>query len=163
MKEHFSKKEVLEKIVPVIENTAMRYNLIPIEISLEKENAHWFLRIFIYCNDHPVNHQDCENISRSLGDLLDELIPFKYYLEVSSPGLDKRLKSKIEYQIFKGHSVIVKVKNSIDAELTKTFKGKLIDYNDAFGLKIFSYETQKEYLIELDNLFSIRLNDIEEI
>lgn len=163
MKEHFNKKEVLEKITPVIENTAMRYNLIPLEISLEKENNHWFLRIFIYCMEHPVNHQDCENISRSLGDMLDELIPFKYYLEVSSPGLDKRLKSPLEYQIFKGHSVVVKVKNGIDPELNKTFTGKLVDYNDSFGVKIFAYETQKEYDINLDNLFSIRLNDIEEI
>ena len=163
MKEHFHKKEVLEKIAPVIENTAMRYNLIPLEVSLEKENGHWFLRIFIYCMEHPVNHQDCENISRSLGDLLDELIPFKYYLEVSSPGLDKKLKSPIEYQIFKGHSVVVKLKNQVEDELPKTFKGKLIDYSETFGLKIFSYETQKEYVLTLDNIFSIKLNDIEEI
>jgi len=74
--------------MPVIENTAMRYNLIPLEVSFEKESGHWFLRIFIYSSDHPVNHSDCEHITRGLGDLLDELIPFKYYLEVSSPGLD---------------------------------------------------------------------------
>ena len=90
MKEHFNKKEILSAIIPVIENTAMRYNLIPIEISFEKENGHWFLRIFIYSNDHPVNHKDCENVTRSIGDMLDEIIPFKYYLEVSSPGLDKK-------------------------------------------------------------------------
>ena len=163
MKEHFNKKEVLEKIIPVIENTAMRYNLIPLEVSFEKENGHWFLRIFIYCMEHSVNHQDCENISRSLGDMLDELIPFKYYLEVSSPGLDKKLKTPLEFQIFKGHSVNVKLKNQIDEELEKTFKGKLIDYNDSFGLKIFAYDTQKEYEIDPENIFTIRLNDIEEL
>lgn len=163
MKKTFSKKEVLEKINPVIENTAIRYGLIPLEVSLEKENGHWFLRIFIYATDHPVNHHDCENISRSLGDLLDELIPFKYYLEVSSPGLDKKLKSPIEYQVFKGHNVTVKVKLPLDDTLPKTFKGKLVDYNDAFGLKIFAYDNETEYEIKTDNLFSVRLNDIDEI
>lgn len=163
MKEHFNKKEILEKITPVIENTAMRYNLIPIEISFEKENGHWFLRIFIYSNDHPVNHKDCENITRSIGDMLDELIPFKYYLEVSSPGLDKKLKSKREYEIFKGHNVLIKVKTPIEENLNKTFTAKLVDYNDSFGLKVFVYDLEKEFEISLDNIFTVKLNDIEEI
>ena len=38
MREHFNKKEIIEKLLPVVENTAMRYNLIPLEVSLEKEN-----------------------------------------------------------------------------------------------------------------------------
>ncbi len=163
MKKTFNKKEVLEAITPVIENTAMRYDLIPIEISLEKENNHWFLRIFIYSNNHPVNHLDCEHISHSLGDMLDEIIPFKYYLEVSSPGLDKRLKSTREYQIFKGHNVIVKLKEKLENMESKTFKGKIYDYNDGFGLKIYSNETKLIHTIDLDNVFSVRLNDIEEL
>ncbi len=161
MKKTVSKKEIIEKITPVIENTGVRYNLIPLEISFEKENGQWFLRIYIYSFDHPVNHKDCENISHSLGDLLDEIIPFKYYLEVSSPGLNKRLKSKLEYQIFKGHSVIIKVKNPIDSDINKTFKGIIKDYNDAYGLKVSVGE--REFEIPADNLFSVRLNDIEEI
>ncbi len=163
MKEHFNKKEVLQKLIPVINNTAMRYNLIPLEVSLEKESGHWFLRIFIYSSDHPVNHRDCENMSHGIGDLPDEIIPFKYYLEISSPGLDKKLKSEIEYNIFKGHNVIVKVKNPIDEDLSKTFKGKIVDYSSTFGIKIYAFDTNKEYEIALDNVFSIRLNDIEEL
>ena len=44
MTQQFNKKQVIEKIMPVIENTAMRHNLIPLEVSFEKENGHWFLR-----------------------------------------------------------------------------------------------------------------------
>lgn len=164
MKEHFNKKETLEKITPVIENTAMRYNLIPLEISLEKESGHWFLRIFIYSSDHPVNHLDCENISRSLGDLLDELIPFKYYLEVSSPGLDKKLKTSLEYKVFEGHNVIVKVKTPLEEGLEKTFKAKLLGYgSEQDSARVLAYPNDKEYEIKKENIFSIRLNDIEEI
>ncbi|MCX4275778.1 MAG: hypothetical protein OSJ27_08390 [Candidatus Gastranaerophilales bacterium] len=156
----FNKKQVLEKIMPVIENTAMRYNLIPLEVSFEKESGHWFLRIFIYSSDHPVNHSDCEHITRGLGDLLDELIPFKYYLEVSSPGLDRRLKSTKEYVIFKGHDVVIKVKEPIDAGYPKKFNAKLLDFNEGPGLKIITEDTQKEYTINTDNIFSVRLNDM---
>ena len=47
MKEHLNRREIIEAITPVIENTAMRYNLIPIEVELEKESGNWFLRIYI--------------------------------------------------------------------------------------------------------------------
>ncbi len=161
MKEHLNKRELIENIAPVIENTAMRYGLIPIEISLEKENGHNFLRIFIYSPDHSVSHLDCENISRSLGDMLDEMLPFKYYLEVSSPGLDRKFKSDREYMIFKGHDVVIKLKNSVDGIEEKTFEAKLIDYNEAFGIKI-EYKGL-EFIVPMEKIHYTKLNDKIEI
>ena len=157
----FNKREVIETIEPVIENTAMRYNLIPLEVALEKENNKWFLRIFIWSADHNVSHLDCENISRSLGDMLDELIPFKYYLEVSSPGLDRRFKSEKEYLIFRGHDVIIKLKNSIPETDLKKFEAKLIDYNESFGIKV-EYNNQI-IIIPMEKIHSTKLNDKIEI
>ena len=161
MKEFTNKRELIETITPVIENTAMRYGLIPLEILLERENNRQFLRIFIYSKDHNVSHLDCENMSRGLGDMLDELIPFKYFLEVSSPGLDRKFKSEKEYIIFKGHDVIIKLKNSVEGITPKTFEAKLIDYNEAFGIKIL-FENQ-EYVIPMEKIHSTKLNDKIEI
>ena len=45
MKQEVNRLEVLEAITPLIENTAMRFNLVPIEIDFSKENHRWFLRI----------------------------------------------------------------------------------------------------------------------
>ena len=161
MKEFLNKRELIETITPVIENTAMRYGLIPLEILLERENNRQFLRIFIYSLDHNVSHLDCENMSRGLGDMLDELIPFKYFLEVSSPGLNRKFKSEKEYIIFKGHDVVIKLKNSIDGISPKTFEAKLLDYNEAFGIKIL-YENQ-EFIIPMEKIHSTKLNDKIEI
>ena len=161
MKDFFNKREVIETITPVIENTAMRYGLITLETLLEKENNRWFLRIFIYSTEHKVSHQDCENMSRGLGDMLDELIPFKYYLEVSSPGLDRKFKSEKEYIIFKGHDVIIKLKNSIEETKEKTFEAQLLDYNEAFGIKVL-YNNQ-EIIIPMEKIHSTKLNDKIEI
>lgn len=157
----FNKRELIETITPVIENTAMRYGLIPLEILLEKENNRNFLRIFIYSTDHNVSHLDCENMSRGIGDMLDELIPFKYYLEVSSPGLDRKFKSEKEYIIFKGHDVLIKLKNSVDGIDSKTFGAKLLDYNESFGIKVL-YEGQ-EFIIPMDKIHYTKLNDKIEI
>ena len=161
MKEFLNKRELIETITPVIENTAMRYGLIPLEILLERENNRQFLRIFIYSKDHSVSHLDCENMSRGLGDMLDELIPFKYFLEVSSPGLDRKFKSEKEYIIFKGHDVIIKLKNSVEGIEPKTFEAKLLDYNESFGIKI-EYENQ-EFIIPIEKIHYTKLNDKIEI
>ena len=161
MKDFFNKKELLETIEPVIENTAMRYGLIPLEILFEKENNRHFLRIFIYSTDHNVSHLDCENMSRGLGDMLDELIPFKYFLEVSSPGLDRKFKSEKEYLIFKGHDIVIKLKNSIPETTEKTLHAKLLDYNQSFGIKV-EYNNQ-ELIIPMDKIHSTKLNDKIEI
>ena len=48
MKQEINRHEVLEKITPLIENTAMRFGYIPIEIEFVKENHRWFLRIYLY-------------------------------------------------------------------------------------------------------------------
>ena len=161
MKEFTNKRELIETITPVIENTAMRYGLIPLEILLERENNRQFLRIFIYSPDHNVSHLDCENMSRGLGDLLDELIPFKYFLEVSSPGLDRKFKSEKEYIIFKGHDVIIKLKNSVEGIEPKTFEAKLLDYNETFGIKV-EYQNQ-EFVIPMEKIHATKLNDKIEI
>ncbi len=171
MKDFFNKKEVIETITPVIENTAMRYGLIPLEISLERENSRWFLRIFIYSTTHNVSHLDCENMSRGLGDLLDELIPFKYFLEVSSPGLDRKFKTEKEYLIFKGHEITIKLKKSlcetVECDIKeKIINAKLLDYNESFGVKILynnkNFENM-ELIIPINQIQSTKLNDKIEI
>ena len=106
MKQDINRYEILEKITPLIENTAVRYNLIPIEIEFVKENHRWYLRIYLYSYDHDITLEDCENVTRSLNDFLDELIPVKYYLEVSSPGLERKFKSDKEFVIFKGRTFL---------------------------------------------------------
>lgn len=155
--ENFSKKEVMQNIYPLIENTCMRFNLIPIEVDFTKESGRWFLRIFIYSNDHDVNHLDCENISRSLSDFLDELIPVKYYLEVSSPGLERRFKSEKEYIIFCGKIIELKLKTPLLDEKEKQFKALLLDYNEGVGVFVRRLSDEKEFTIPLDNIFSSRL------
>ena len=54
---HVNKFDILEKIKPLVENTAMRFNLIPIEIDFSKESGKWFLRIFLFSHDHDVLFQ----------------------------------------------------------------------------------------------------------
>lgn len=155
--EQINRHEILEKITPLIENTAMRFNLIPIEIDFEKENHRWFVRIFLFSHDRNVTLDDCENVTRSLNDFLDEIIPCKYYLEVSSPGLDRKLKSDKEYILFRGKNIILKLKSGIDESEEKVFKAQILDFNEKNGLKVLRLEDEKEFTIPKDKILSAKL------
>ena len=157
MKQDINRHEILEKITPVIENTAVRYNLVPIEIEFVKENHRWFLRIYLYSYDHDITLDDCEKVTRSFNDFLDELIPVKYYLEVSSPGLERKFKSDKEFVIFKGRRVSIKLKTPLDGETERIFKGEIIDWDDNNGLTFLRFEDGEELIIPKSNIQSAKL------
>ena len=157
MKQELNRHEILEKITPLIENTAMRYNLIPVEIDFIKENHRWYVRIYIYSYEKDVTLEDCENMTRSLNDFLDTLIPVKYYLEVSSPGLERKFKSDKEFLIFKGRRVSIKLKESLEGETERIFKGEILDWDDNEGLKFLRFDDGMELQIPKSNIQSAKL------
>lgn len=157
MKQDLNRHEILEKITPLIENTAMRYNLIPVEIEFVKENHRWFLRIYIYSYEKDITLDDCEKVTRSLNDFLDELIPVKYYLEVSSPGLERKFKSDKEFLIFKGRRVSIKLKTPLEGETEKIFKGEIIDYDQNEGLTFFRFDDGVELNIPREKIQNAKL------
>lgn len=75
-----------------------------------KEGADWFLRIYID-SDCGVSIDDCVDMSRALDPLLDEndLISQEYTLEVSSPGIDRKLTKLQHFQQFIGYPVCVRL------------------------------------------------------
>jgi ribosome maturation factor RimP len=95
-----------------------------VESELKGGGKQSVLRVFI---DKPagITHGDCELVSEQLGTVLDveDLIPFSYTLEVSSPGLDRKLVKDSDYTRFEGK--LVKVHTRVPLQNQKTFKGRL--------------------------------------
>jgi ribosome maturation factor RimP len=77
-----------------------------VDLEYRPEGRRWVLRLFID-KEGGVTLDDCAYISRQLGDLLDvkDIIPQTYVLEVSSPGLNRRLRKKEDFNRFAGHKV----------------------------------------------------------
>ncbi len=73
-------------------------NLELVEIQYRQEPVGWVLRIIIY-SKNGVSVDDCATISRELSHILDveDLIQQKYFLEISSPGLDRPLKNEKDF------------------------------------------------------------------
>ena len=115
------------------------------------------MRIYLYSYDHDITLEDCENVTRSLNDFLDELIPVKYYLEVSSPGLERKFKSDKEFVIFKGRRVSIKLKTPLDGETERIFKGEIVDWDDNEGLTFLRFEDGEQLQIPKSNIQSAKL------
>ncbi len=95
-------EELIAKMVePLLEGSDM--TLVDVEYVREKD---WYLRIFL---DKPggVEIDDCQEISEKLTAILDDQdpIPDKYFLEVSSPGIDRPLKKDKDFEAAYGTKV----------------------------------------------------------
>ena len=114
-----------EAIESVIERVAVREGLELVHWEAVGPRNNFVLRIYI---DKPggVTHGDCETVSHQVGTLLDveDLIVNRYVLEVSSPGIERGLFKRADYERFSGSRVKVKTSQPIDGQ--RNFRGKLI-------------------------------------
>lgn len=105
-----------------------------------KEGKDWFLRVYIEkpegAEEEYVSTDDCELVSRFLSDRLDEEDPIEqnYYLEVSSPGLDRAFIKEDDYRRFAGRLVDVSLYKAFEGSKSYT-EAKLIGLSDGI-LKI---------------------------
>lgn len=85
-----------------------------VDVTLRTEGGRWILRVTIDC-EGGVTVDHCTFVSRELGVHLDveDLIPVKYYLEVSSPGLDRPLKEEKDFVRFCGRRVLIRTHRSV--------------------------------------------------
>src|SRR5712691_13477145 len=104
-----SSTAILSKIEAIAERVAQPEGIEIVEIELKGGGKNRFLRISI---DKPegVTHGDCELVSHQVGTILDveDLVPGgRYTLEVSSPGLERKLHKPQDYQRFQGKNASI--------------------------------------------------------
>lgn len=97
----------------------------PVGITLCNEGNRSFLRVFIDSLGG-ISIKDCENVSREMNRFLDEYPEYirgQYYLEVSSPGVERPLFSIRDYERFAGKKVKIQTEREVDGH--KKFAGML--------------------------------------
>jgi ribosome maturation factor RimP len=117
---------VEEMLLPIMDDLQCEL----VDIEYKKEGSHWYLRIYIDKHPGSVTIDDCQAVSERISDLLDERdpIPHSYFLEVSSPGLDRALKKDSDFERYKGFKVDVSLYKPINGK--KKFTGELIGLED---------------------------------
>ncbi len=117
--------ELAGMLQPAIER--LGYELIDLEVKLGGRSG--IVRVFID-QDDGISLDDCEKVSMAVSALLDveDPLPGQYNLEVSSPGLDRKLTKAEHFQRFMGETVKVQMRFPIAGR--KRFRGTLVSSND---------------------------------
>jgi ribosome maturation factor RimP len=120
-----SKAKIVNQVKELAESLCQAEGMELVHVEYQREPSGRTLRLYI---DKPggVTLDDCVNISRQLGDILDVNLDSdgSYNLEISSPGPDRPLGKKEDFERFKGKEARIKVAEPVDGK--KNFKGVLL-------------------------------------
>ena len=108
-------KRIVGRVYEILDPIIVQRELELVDVTLRTEEGRWILRVTIDC-EGGVTVGHCTAVSRELSVHLDveDLVPVKYYLEVSSSGLDRPLKDEKEFVRFTGRRVLIKTHRSVD-------------------------------------------------
>ena len=142
------------RIREIVERVASSEGLELVDIECRGDTRSGLVRIFI---DKPegIRHGDCELVSRQLSAFLDveDLVPGRYRLEVSSPGLDRKLRTGADYERFAGRKACIELRHPRDGR--KQFTGRLRGYEqDLVAMEVGDESVLK---IRLDDIAQARL------
>ena len=123
-------------VLPITDE--LKYELYYIEYV--KENGEFYLRIYIDKSEGSISLNDCEAVSRRVSEILDIEDPIEeaYFLEVSSPGLNRRLYTEEHFKKFIGREVLVRFTSAING--SKNVTG-VLESVDEDSITVSSKET----------------------
>jgi len=128
-----------ERVRNIAERVASSSGLEVVDIDFRGAGKHRMLRVYIDrpgavpTHDHPdgVTHEDCSSFSREFGTILDveDAVPGgSYTLEVSSPGLDRKLTRAADFERFRGHRVKLMTREPVNNN--RHFEGRLESFEN---------------------------------
>lgn len=149
-----------ERVRAIAERVALDHGLELVHAEVAGPEGKPIIRIYI---DKPagVTHEDCSQVSLHVGTVLDveDFIHSAYTLEVSSPGLERGLYKRQDYERFAGHAAKVKSRVAVNGQ--RNFRGRIL------GLEgdevIFEDKTSGRVSVPLDQIVKANLEiDVEE-
>ena len=116
---------IAERVQAIAERAAIDHGLELVHAEVAGPDNKPIVRIFI---DKPngVTHQDCSEVSLHVGTVLDveDFIHASYTLEVSSPGLERGLYKRSDYERFAGRPAKIRTRGQINGQ--RNFRGRLL-------------------------------------
>ena len=121
------KSELERFLTPVTQG--LGYELV--ELEWRSEPTGWVLRLYIDRPGRRVSLEDCEKVSREAEEALDRsnLIERSYHLEVSSPGLNRSLKTR-DYSRYIGHRIHLEIKEPLAGSNQRVYRARIVGVAD---------------------------------
>ena len=123
-------KDILEKIEEIISPILQEEGLELYDAAFVNEPGRNILRISLESPNGAVTVGDCARVSHAVEDVLEvkQVVPFSYYLEVSTPGLDRVLRKRAHFDKSVGKKISVNTFGPIEGQ--RNFKGILESVTD---------------------------------
>ena len=143
----------VERVREIAERVAASSGLEVVEVEILGGGKARMLRVFLdkaSAGTDPlagVTHEDCANFSREFGTILDveDVMPGSYTLEVSSPGLDRKLIKPADFTRFTGSRMKLTTRQPVDNN--RHFEGRLESFKDGkltMDLSVASHKSRKK-------------------
>lgn len=147
------KGQIVSEVEKISEKLAEEMDLELVDVEYVKERDSYFLRIYL-AKEGGIGIDDCQEFTREINPILDEkdLIPGNYYLEVSSPGLDRPFKKDRDFERNIGQAVEVGTYAPIDGK--KNFVGELVAFDDD---TVTIKEVDEEIILKRKDISKINL------
>lgn len=147
------KRRVVDIVRDLAEPFAKEKGLEVLDVEFVKEGPFRYLRVTID-KEEGVSLDDCTEVSRFLNGRLDDLDPIEenYFLEVTSPGVERELKRPEDFSRFAGRAVQLKLFTPVDGQ--KMFKGTLVGLKDT---KIVIQREDETIEIPKEKVSSVKL------
>lgn len=129
-----------ELVQPIIDSN----NFELVDVEYVKEAGEYYLRIFVD-KEGGISLNECEVVSRALSEILDVKDPIKdnYYLEVSSPGLDRPLKKDKDFIRYQGRDVEIKLYKPLNG--SKQLEAELVGLTEDKKIKVIIDNEEVEF------------------
>jgi ribosome maturation factor RimP len=126
-----------------------------VDMQFNRAKGRYLLRIFID-HENGIKIDDCEKVSKKISTSLDEtdLIPGPYILEVSSPGLDRLLKKREDFERLQGHWIKLVFADS--NQKTQSLDGKIFSCDD--DTLILENKKEEKHNIPLASIIKAKLS-----
>ena len=114
-------RRIEQAIEPILAQEAVEL----VDIKFIQEGPRRILRFYLD-KTGGINLDDCEQLSHRIGGYLDaheDLVPYSYHLEVSSPGMNRVIKKAKDFERFAGHRI--KLRSKVPHGVQRAFKGFL--------------------------------------
>jgi ribosome maturation factor RimP len=125
MSDENPRQSLENRVAELAEQFAASVQMEVVLVEIKGEGNRSIIRIFID-KSGGVLLEDCERFSKRFSVLLDveNLIPFSYTLEVSSPGINRPLVKESDFQRFCGKDAKIRIRGPLEGQ--KNFKGKIV-------------------------------------
>ncbi len=124
-----AKAALVERVEKLVLPVTQELGLELVDIEYLQDGGYWYLRVYVEKEDEDISLDDCAKVSNRIDEDVDAMIEEKFFLEVSSPGVERPLKKENDYTRFTGQKARLILKHKM--EDSRNWTGVIEKYEDS--------------------------------